>query len=199
MTWALGQVAAAPPKGNGLVQWSLDSMSQTLRLSEQCWGGLNVDASRLACPSSWMTIASTNSFHFGKTGLLSISWIRIQKLLGFGFPESSGQAVGSSFVFDFLWWCCSPLNLFWIFHRFYVEFWEALGRIRAAVDKHGDGPRTKWKFLGRDVCVSAWKKLHGLGCLTNNIAQKRVELGVNKSVIFIFLFLYSIQFSRFAT
>ena len=23
--------------------------------------------------------------------------------------------------------------------------------------------RTAWKFLGRSVCVSAWKKLHGLG------------------------------------
>ena len=62
-----------------------------------------------------------------------------------------------------------------------------MGRVRAAVDKHGDGPRTKWKFLGRDVCVSAWKKLHGLGCLTNNIAKKMVEVGVKNSVIFIFL------------
>ena len=61
---------------------------------------------------------------------------------------------------------------------------EALGRIRAAVDKHGDGPRTKWKFLGKDVCVAAWKKkLHALGCLTNNSAN---SFGWKNSVIIIF-------------
>jgi hypothetical protein len=90
------------------------------------------------------------------------------------------------------------LNIIWIFHRFYVEFWEALGRVRAAVDKHGDGPRTKWKFLGRDVCVSAWKKLHGLGCLTNNIAKKGWGWG-EEFCHFYFSSLYSIRFSRIAT
>eukprot|EP00435_Cladocopium_sp_Y103_P026275 s1851_g6.t1 len=39
---------------------------------------------------------------------------------------------------------------------------EALHRIRKALDAAGDGSMS-WTFLGKRVCVAAWKKLHALG------------------------------------
>ena len=46
---------------------------------------------------------------------------------------------------------------------------QAFDRIRQHVaskkDESEDGSKTRWSFLGRDVCVSAWKRLHALGHL----------------------------------
>ena len=106
MHWALSLSpgAAALPKGSGQVQSSLGSMSLSLMFSEQCWGGQHVDASKLACPSSWMTIASTSSFHFGKIGLLSTSWIKMQKPLGLGLRINRLVLILFFSPFGFLWW-----------------------------------------------------------------------------------------------
>ena len=41
---------------------------------------------------------------------------------------------------------------------------EALHRIRKCLDDAGDGSMV-WTFLGKRVCVAAWKKLHALGNL----------------------------------
>ena len=83
------------------------------------------------------------------------------------------------FSADFLCWMSTDSK--WSF--------KALGRIRAAVDEHGDGPRTKWKFLGRDVCVSAWKKLHGLGCLTYDLMPKNAGQVVANQLRSLYIFL----------
>ena len=41
---------------------------------------------------------------------------------------------------------------------------KAFEAIRKVVQNaEATGGRTQWSFLGRDVCVAAWKRLHGLG------------------------------------
>lgn len=42
---------------------------------------------------------------------------------------------------------------------------KAIGMLEAEGEDNLHRTRTSWKFLGRFVCVSAWKRLHGLGAL----------------------------------
>ena len=53
------------------------------------------------------------------------------------------------------------------FDRIRQTLSTSLGGDSAESEEKLDGEkkvaRTAWKFLGRCVCVSAWKKLHGLG------------------------------------
>lgn len=59
---------------------------------------------------------------------------------------------------------------------------KAFEAIRKTVQSGESGGRTQWSFLGRDVCVAAWKRLHGLGCLSK-LSQKLSECKTNPNEI----------------
>ena len=62
---------------------------------------------------------------------------------------------------------------------------KAFEAIRKAVDSGEAQGRTQWSFLGRAVCVAAWKRLHGLGSLSKLCCRLNVEMKLQQRYHFV--------------